>query len=39
VLQGLDSWLVRSHPAVAADEVPRLLAAYLAPGGLHDVDA
>jgi len=38
VLQGLDSWLVRSHPAVAADEVPRLLAAYLTPGGQHDVD-
>jgi hypothetical protein len=36
VLQGLDSWLVRSHPAVAADEVPRLLATYLTPGGLHD---
>jgi AcrR family transcriptional regulator len=39
VLQGLDSWMVRSHPAVAADEVPRLLTTFLAPGGPHDLDA
>ena len=31
VIQGLDTWIVRSHPAVAAQEIPQLLTRYLEP--------
>lgn len=31
VIQGLDTWIVRSHPTVAARELPLLLTRYLEP--------
>jgi AcrR family transcriptional regulator len=31
VLDGLDSWIIRTHPGVADEEIPRLICRYLLP--------
>ena len=31
VVEGLDAWTIRAHPAVATREIPDLLSRYLSP--------